>query len=95
MADAIKRWTPIEDEEGLGFVGMFSADNGRYVLHSDHLAALKAATNLTRDQQVLNKFYNVETKDALIAEQAHHIVKLQGKLAAFDTQVAIRKAREG
>ncbi len=47
MADAIKRWTPIEDEEGLGFVGMFSADNGRYVLHSDHLAALKAATNLT------------------------------------------------
>jgi hypothetical protein len=71
MADAIKRWTPIEDEEGLGFVGMFSADNGRYVLHSDHLAVIALAVAEEREAciQIISE-YQVPVGNSSAGEMA-------------------------
>ena len=40
---------------------------------------------MTEDQRLLAEFYNVNTKDELIAAQAHHIEKLQAKLPSLES----------
>jgi len=49
---------------------------------------------MTEEQKSLAVFYNVNTKDELIAAQAHHVEKLQAKLPPLRDEQP-RRVREG